>query len=249
VVRDVLRSSVFTDGETEDEWQVEVDEDGTVADVKRQIEELDQFPMPYQRLQVDDNHVTPCFEDSVDVRELRRYERIYLHPQSPEDMGEIGNPTMLAAVEPEELAAEHMLKEEFMAAIAQEQENRETLVALLASLDNVTYNVRFLRPQSAGGVAAGKSVVLQVGALALVGDVQDLVEMELFGRSMQDTEGVALCLNDEPLPLDAPLHFVGVTDGVTVVVAAEIPRPEEKDSANSFDDAVQSWARDGSVSL
>lgn len=231
----IVRSAVWQGGNGEDQWQVEVQEGETVADVKRKIAELYEVPAPFQRLQSSDVEGIPGFEDSVGIDALLSCGgRIYLHPE------ESGVDTMAPAVDPATLAMEHILQEEFQTRQVYMQERAEALAALAASLQGVTYTVRFLRPESAGGTAAGRTVTLTLDAMALVGDVQAMVEVELFGK-IQDDEAVVLTLEGVPLPLHVPLHFAGVSgDGMTVVVASEVIAEDEGDGG--FDRAVRRWA-------
>merc|ERR1719464_2696241 len=107
------------------------------------------------------------------------------------------------------------------------QESIETSAALEESLKDVTYKVHFQRPKEAGGKAKGKKVTLSVDALALVCNVQEMVEVELFGAT--GAEPAFLTLEGKLLPANAPLHYAGVEDGKTVIVAKERPPLNEQE--------------------
>jgi hypothetical protein len=124
----------------------------------------------------------------------------------------------------------------------QECDSRETLLAtrmaLEASLQGVTYSVRFFRPDDAGGVAAGRSVDLRLDALSLLGNVKLIVEMELFGSAGQ--EPAHLTFNGQCLPPDVPLHCLGIDDGDTIIVASVDPQLLSEEDFS--DDPVLRWA-------
>merc|ERR1712129_623704 len=113
--------------------------------------------------------------------------------------------------------------------------------------------VQFVRPHDCGGRAAGRSITLQLDPMALAGDVQAMVEIQLFGSV--GMESVVLVFNGEPLLPDMPIQLAGVGDKSTVVVddmpyrAADMGgyRDDgcESHGSGSFDDAMQSWASRG----
>jgi len=106
-------------------------------------------------------------------------------------------------------------------------EAAEVDAALVQSLEGVTYNVTFERPRDAGGAAAGKSARLALDPLAYIADVQQMVEVELFGAT--DKEPVFLVVQGQLAPHHMTLFHAGVEDGSTVVVAKERPPPTEQD--------------------
>merc|ERR1712160_216203 len=98
--------------------------------------------------------------------------------------------------------------------------------AVEESLQGVSYRVNFERPADAGGSAAGKKLTLTFDAMALVADVQQIVEVEFFGST--DAEPAFLVFDNHLLPPHMPIHFGGIDDnGKTVVVAKERPPPTE----------------------
>merc|ERR1719221_1772827 len=107
------------------------------------------------------------------------------------------------------------------------QETMETSAAIEESLQGVSYKVHFHRPSDAGGSAAGKNISLDLDALALVGDVQQIVELELFGST--GSEPVFLILDGRLLSSHLPLHHAGVEDGKAIDVAAVRPRLTEQE--------------------
>mmetsp|Transcript_126178 Transcript_126178/g.356829 ORF Transcript_126178/g.356829 Transcript_126178/m.356829 type:complete len:267 (-) Transcript_126178:291-1091(-) len=119
---------------------------------------------------------------------------------------------------PQDQAAFAGMAQAFLAPL---QEGIEVRAALEESLRDVTYRVHFQRPREAGGRGAGKKVTLSLDALALVGTVQEMVEVELYGAT--GAEPTFLILDGRLLPPYAPLHHAGVEDGKTVTVAKERP--------------------------
>ncbi|CAK0807352.1 unnamed protein product, partial [Prorocentrum cordatum] len=104
----------------------------------------------------------------------------------------------------------------------------EMSMALEESLKGVSYTVHFERPRDAGGSAAGKKVSLTFDALSLVGDVQQVVELELFGAAGK--EPAFLLLDGASLPPHLPLHLAGVDEsGKTITVAKERPPPTDEE--------------------
>jgi hypothetical protein len=132
---------------------------------------------------------------------------------------------------------------------------QEEAMAVAASLEGVTYEVRFVlwhhlaASEERGGRAdEGPSARLVVDALAPWGQVQAMVESELGAAA----DGTPLCLTfgGAVLPLDAPVAMTGVGDGDTVVVVAGgLMQPgsfeecySDLDSQDSLDDAMQRFA-------
>merc|ERR1719469_656273 len=103
----------------------------------------------------------------------------------------------------------------------------EVNAAVEESLKDVTYKVTFERPRDAGGKAAGKKITLTLDALAPVENVQQMVEMELFGKT--GDEPAFLIREGRLLPPFAPLFHLGVVDGTTVTVAKEQPPLTEEE--------------------
>ncbi|CAK0807351.1 unnamed protein product [Prorocentrum cordatum] len=101
----------------------------------------------------------------------------------------------------------------------------EMSMALEESLKGVSYTVHFERPRDAGGSAAGKKVSLTFDALSLVGDVQQVVELELFGAAGK--EPAFLLLDGASLPPHLPLHLAGAScpGWPSSVRRADRPRP------------------------
>lgn len=203
-VLSVVRSAAWNLGAEEDVWQVEVLPTTTMAELKVKIEELYDVPSSMQKLCRADTPTEAGLEDGVQVSSLSG-QRVYLLPndgQSPEDEEDVT------------AFADMML-------LGAAQENMEVNQAMEESLRGVTYKVSFERPRDAGGQAAGKTISMDLDALALVGDVQQMVEVELFGGV--DKEPAFLVFEGAPLPPHAPIHFCGIENGKTIVVAKELP--------------------------
>merc|ERR1712113_376624 len=102
--------------------------------------------------------------------------------------------------------------------------------------------------QSIAGNTSKNTMSLTLDALAFVGEVQAKIEQEMFGCAGK--VAVHLTFNGHMLPPDIPVHFAGIRDGDTLVVAAgnsvlneeEDDEDDDSDSDDSFDDALQNWA-------
>lgn len=209
----VIRSGAWGLGEDEDIWEVELPNTATVADMKAQIEELYQVSCQAQKLSRAREPVQPGLDDNVRVDTLSP-QRVYLHPT--EDM--------TASME-EGVGVDDML-ETIAGAV---QENMEMTQAVEESLRGIHYKVQFERPVEAGGRAAGRRVSLVLDAMARAGDVQELAEAELFGSA--GSEPAFLVFEGRLLPPHVPIHFAGIENGKTVVVAREPPPATEEDLA------------------
>eukprot|EP00933_Yihiella_yeosuensis_P080843 TRINITY_DN94358_c0_g1_i1.p1 TRINITY_DN94358_c0_g1~~TRINITY_DN94358_c0_g1_i1.p1 ORF type:complete len:263 (-),score=47.80 TRINITY_DN94358_c0_g1_i1:280-1068(-) len=206
----VIRSNAWGLGDEEDHWPVEVPADSTVMHLKQQIEELYELPAESQKLSTSRDPEVAGLDDNNRINTLGS-RQIYLHPQETE------------ATE-EDQEAFNQLMGGFAAAM---QETLATNAALAESLQGVLYTVHFQRPLDAGGIAAGKIVTLTFEAMALTGDIQGIVETELFGRI--GAEPAYLFYNGEYLDPQVPLHFCGVDeDGKTVQVMRAEPPPQEQ---------------------
>lgn len=211
LVLSVVRTAAWGLGAEEDVWQVEVLGSATVKDLKAKIEELYDVPQQTQKLSLGSGTSDPALDDGWQAENLAG-KRVYLNPV-PLDVGFAGSPD-------QEEAYAGMAAALFSAA----QEAQQTDQALAESLRGVTYKVHFKRPQDAGGSAAGKQITLELDALALVGDVQQMVEVEMFGAV--DTEPAYLVLEGAHLPPQIPLFHAGIEEGTTVLVAKERPLSE-----------------------
>merc|ERR1712217_530690 len=112
---------------------------------------------------------------------------------------------------------------DFEAYEAAVQETADACWALEESLKGIRYTVRFLRPESAGGLAPGKNIQLTLPALMQMATVQAEVEAQLFGGVGRETLPVLLTFNGRTLPPNTLLHFTGVSNGDTVIVASQLP--------------------------
>jgi hypothetical protein len=218
VVVSVVRAASWGMGSEEDVWQVELPRGATVAQLKAQIMELYEVPGAMQKLSTSTAEDATAIEDSVKVESLAKG-RIYLHPApaldaGPFDAGMMGG---LPTGEDQEAMAQMM-----GSLVGAAQESMEMGMALEESLRGVSYTVHFERPRDAGGAAAGRKVSLTLDALSLVSDIQQIVELELFGAAGK--EPAFLLLDGASLPSHLPLHLAGVDEsGRTVTVAKEAP--------------------------
>jgi len=202
-VLSVVRSAAWGLGGEEDVWQVEVLPTTTIAELRVKIEELYEVPRDMQKLCRTDAPTEPGLEDGVQVSSLNG-QRLSLLPNGPSQEDDKDDTAF----------ADMML-------LGADQENMEVNQAMEESLRGVTYKVSFERPGDAGGQAAGKTISMDLDALALVGDVQQMVEVELFGGV--DKEPAFFVFEGAPLPAHAPIHFCGIENGKTIVVAKELP--------------------------
>lgn len=220
----VVRSSAWGLGEDEDKWDVEVPAGSSVADLKAQIELLYEVPRQMQKLSRSNMMDGAAIEDTVKVETLGKA-KIYLHPIDSFDVlggaGGLGAPSS-----PEEQEAMQEMAAAMMGAV---QENMETAMALEESLRGVTYKVHFVRPSDAGGLAAGKKVTLDLDAMAPAELVQQMVEVEMFGKV--DAEPAFLVFEGRLLPPDIPIYHAGIENNKVVTVAKERPPPTEEEEA------------------
>lgn len=198
----VVRTTAWGMGQEDDVWPVELAAGATVAELKAKIEELYDVPVHEQKLANSGDAEAPALDDGSRVSAALQGQRIYLQPAFAEDM--------------EQLAAG------FFAAA---QENMEMSAAVVESLQGVSYKVHFHRPETAGGQAAGKRVTLTLDALSVVGDVQQIVEMELFGTT--GSEPAFLVFEGNLLPEHLTIYHCGLEDGKTVEVVKDRPPPSE----------------------
>jgi len=211
----VIFSSTWGLGTDGDLWQVEIPSSATVAELKNRIEELYEVPRYSQKLALSENPSEPALADEARLESIAA-RRIYLLPADP------------SPEEAEERAEMESAVAEMAEAFAEAaQEHREVSQAVYESLQGVTYSLRFQRPESAGGSAAGRVISLTFEALTLVADMQQIVEVELLGSS--GAEPAFLVFEGSLLPPDLCLYAVGLDNGKTVTVAREAPPPTEEE--------------------
>jgi len=203
----VVRSAAWGGGE-EGVWPVEVPPGSSVAQLKEKIEELYEVPCALQKLCQSDGVNAQVLEDSLNVESFHG-RRVYLLPEE------------LPMEQQEEMAAAALV----MGGL---RESMETAAAVEESLQGVQYKVYFERPADAGGKAAGRKVLITLDALTPVSEVQQLVEMELFGAV--DVEPAFLVYEDRLMPDHLTLYHAGVDENrKTVVVAKERPPPTQEE--------------------
>lgn len=226
LVVSVVRSSGWGLGDEEDIWPVEVRAAANVAELKAKIEELYDVPLEAQLLSTgssaDVAHLN-ALEDAMPVERFAT-DKIYLFPSEAALSGALEDEDDMPIGEDATNAMAAMTE----GILAAAQEQMEVSAALEESLRGVTYRVIFHRPEAAGGAAAGKRVTLTLDALALVGDVQQMVELELFGRV--GLEPAFLHFEGVSLPPHCTLFQAGIENGSTVEVLKDAPQvmvPEE----------------------
>lgn len=228
----VVRSVAWGPGAQEDDvWEVEVPATATIADLKVKIEELYNVPRQAQRLARSAEPSAPVLEDDVRLDAALEQRRAHLlPPELPAALAGLGLPGLglpglgLPGPSPEQRAALSDMMGNLLGAA---RENMEVRAALEESLKGVSYSVHFHRPASAGGKAAGKRVTLAVDALALAGNVQEMVEVELFGDT--GAEPAVLVFEGRVLPPQLSVHRAGIEDGKTVEVLRERPPMSEQE--------------------
>lgn len=210
------------DAMPEDTLTIEVAASASLAEVKAKIAELYGIVVEAQKLQLTAARGDECFADTIPAAWASRLGPLHLLPVESSERQQIGEFQELQVL----------------------SEAQATVHAVVQSLHGVSYTIRVLRPKLVGGRAAGRSIELEVDALCLVGDLLAAVEAELFGHAV-GTEPVVLRADGRDLPFDLPLHFAGVRDGDTVLLA--IPAGHSLSDASDsepdeFDKGMQDWA-------
>lgn len=118
--------------------------------------------------------------------------------------------------------------------------------AVEARLQDAEYDLHVIRPEDAGGRAAGKRVRLRLGALTPILEAQMAAEVALLDGI--GVESAFLSFAGRSLPHHLSLYHAGVGDGDTLVLAhtvedyaGNVYADSESDS-DSFDAAMQRWA-------
>mmetsp|Transcript_113914 Transcript_113914/g.302709 ORF Transcript_113914/g.302709 Transcript_113914/m.302709 type:complete len:306 (-) Transcript_113914:92-1009(-) len=231
----VVCSSLWSEAGTEELWKVEVRSSANVAELKARIAALYDIPTKVQRIQRTADPGDPCFPDTAPVRDFAR-QPVYLLP-------------IQAALEARGARAEELdgihLDVGGPDRCAAEQEQMEAMRAMAESLQGVTYNVTIIRPRDPMGAFKEASVKLRLDALALVGNVQAIVEAEMLGPEAGQRQWCLLC-NGQALPPNIPLHFAGIGEGATLILVPGGPPCAEEDGydsdSDSLDDAILNWA-------
>mmetsp|Transcript_147220 Transcript_147220/g.256947 ORF Transcript_147220/g.256947 Transcript_147220/m.256947 type:complete len:360 (-) Transcript_147220:74-1153(-) len=241
VVLTLVRSSWWAEDGTEDLLKLDIDGTATVAEVKQRIALIYGIPEAHQQLQRTAELGDSTLPDYTPVPDVAK-QPIYLLPT---DVAAEAAPEWAAHQEEIEALQRYEMQQQ------KAMEEQEAMARSVAeSLQGVRYTLKFAlaegAPEGASSSNQDGSISFQVDALAYVGDVQAMVENQMFGTVGQ----VPLCLvaNGQALPPQLPLHFAGVTDGATVSVVR--PRPgymcgreeEDSESGDSLHDAMLQWA-------
>lgn len=237
VVLTIVRSCLWADGAGEDVWKVEVDSKATIAELKARIADLYEVPKEEQRLQRTKDPNDHCLPDSARIGELGR-QPVYLLPVAAGSPAPDLSDIHLEMVQDEEASDEERESQFFERLQAQEQQQ----AALVESLEKVTYGVHIVLDAS---LAKGNvpPLHLTLAALAPVGSAQESAEVKFFGIAGE--RPFCIVFNGQPLPPNYPLHFAGVRDGDTLVLATGSPifYDEDEDSdSDSLDDGMLAWA-------
>jgi len=226
----VVRSNIWTGGGDDETWRLEMPAADTIADLKEALEDAYGVPEQLQHLQRTGRRGERALHDSMPLAELPR-RPIYLLPDPR------ATRRTDASDEVDDNEEESESEDELEAAM---HEREEAARAMEASLKGVTYRIRFVRPAAPGSGGRSREVFLDVSALALVGDVQPMVEIELFGSVGQEL--ACLTFNGRLLPPNIPIHFAGIGSGDVVVVGTDVPEPEADSDEDSLAAGMLAWA-------
>jgi len=241
VVLTVVRSCLWADGGDDDVWKVEIDRAADIGELKARIADLYEIPEEDQRLQRTKDPSDPCLSDAALIGEISR-QPLYLLPlaaagSTQPDLGGIHLEMMH-----DDVVSDEERESQFFETL--EARNQEQ-AALVDSLENVTYRLHLVL-EGTMDPKQKSELNLTLAALALAGDVQASAEVELFGAA--GTSPFCLIFNGQPLPPDIPLHFAGIRDEDTLVLAAGMlfhHGEEDSDSDDSLDDGMLAWAGRG----
>ncbi|OLQ03905.1 hypothetical protein AK812_SmicGene13086 [Symbiodinium microadriaticum] len=207
-------------GAPEDTLQVEVPSTASTLEVKNQISELYGIPMESQRLQCTPDPEDECLGDDCAICDIV-------------GDGEAAMPLFLVLTE---------AAEETVSAPRHSQPR-----AWEERLIHVEYDLRVVRPEDAGGIAAGKAVQLRLSALTPAIEAQAAAEAALLDSVGQ--EPAFLSFAGRVIPPDLPIHFAGVGDGDTLVLLAHaVPViPQDFDPGAQADNDSDSDSFDASI--
>lgn len=237
VVLDIFRSPLWSANGEEDVFKVEILRAATVGGLRQRIAELYGLPEAAQRLQRTPDFGGAPLRDTTPVTELV-HKPVFLFPAG----ADLEEPIDGASSDFENAPCSRSQRRRCEDRGGEENERDALMRGMVESLQGVTYNVRVVLPEVASGTF---SRCLTLDAMALVGDVLAMLEVEMTGHTAELS--MMLVSNGQALPPSAPLHFAGVRDGDTLAVVLHgsgLPGPDvaAEDSDSEDDDPVLRWA-------
>jgi len=236
----IIRSELWgAENGPEDVWQVEVPRSASALELKQQILELYGVPVEAQRLQCTPSPEDECLDDQAVVAHV-------LGTSARVQSADVPLHLLPSASWLDGVSSSLRRQQDASQAAADADEQR----AFIESLRGVSYRLQIVRPEAAGGRAAGKRVELKLEALMLAGNAKAIAEAQLLGRA-SGREPAYLMFAGQVLPPEISLHFAGVADGDTLLLAAnpgldilhKIDSESEADSdADSLEAGMQRWA-------
>lgn len=215
---------------------VEVPATATVGQVKAKIEELYGIASHAQRLQHTPEPSDECFADRVSVAWASRLGSLYLLP------AEQSNHSYDSDQSDEEV--EVLPQEDGRVKVLQDAQ--PALQEIVQSLEGITYHVHVMLPVLVGGSVDKQMMTLEADAMCLVRDLLAAAKAEFFGERADCYPAILVSDEGRELPLDLPLHFVGVRDGETIILShSRIPSCDsygEDEDSDPFDCYMQHWA-------
>lgn len=237
VVLDIFRSPLWSANGEEEVFKVEILRAASVGGLRKRIAELYGLPEAAQRLQrTPDLGGTPL-QNATPVAELV-HKPVFLLPAGVD----LEEPIDAANFDFEDAPCSRSQRRRCEDRGHEENERDALMRGMAESLQGVTYNVHIVLPEVASDTVSRS---LTLDAMALVGDVLAMLEVEMTGHAAQLP--MMLILNGQALPPGAPLHFAGVRDGDTLAVVLHgsgVPGHDvaAEDSDSDDDDPVLRWA-------
>mmetsp|Transcript_98483 Transcript_98483/g.155229 ORF Transcript_98483/g.155229 Transcript_98483/m.155229 type:complete len:367 (-) Transcript_98483:74-1174(-) len=220
----IFRSPLFARDGREEKLEVEISRALTIAGLRQQIAELYGIPEASQRLQRTPDLGGDRLRSTTSLEELV-HQPIFLLPAD-------------VTLEDSAIGIDHGNAGYRKAA---EDEQAAMVRGMMESLQGVKYKVHVTLPEEFNSKGASRS--LSLDALARVGDVQIMLEMELTGAVGKLP--MMMVFNGQALPPEIPLHFAGICDESTlslvVVDLAFAREPGWNDEDDFEDDPVLSW--------
>lgn len=237
VVLDILRSPLWSANGEEEVFKVEILRATTVGGLRKRIAELYGVPEAAQRLQRTPDLGGAPLRDTTPVAELV-HKPVFLFPAGVD----LEEPVDGANFDFEDAPRSRSQQRRREDTGDEENERNALMRGMAESLQGVTYNVHIVLPEGASDTVSRS---LTLDAMALVGDVLAMLEVEMTGHTARLP--MILALNGQALPPAAPLHFAGVRDGDTLAVVLHGSgwRGHDmvaEDSDSDDDDPVLQWA-------
>jgi len=228
VVLDIFRSPLWSSNGREEVLKVEIPRAANIAGLRGRIAELYGLPEAAQRLQRTPELGGSQLSNTMPVAELE-HKPVFLLPRD---------------IDAEESDIQHLCQGHGR---EQYDDNMAMMRGVAESLKGVTYNIHFIMPEAAAASTALPKT-LALDAMALIGDIQVMLEVEMMGGAGRMP--LALIFNGQVLPPNMPLHFTGVRDGdsLAVVIAGPgfpcrqmLEEQYDDDDDDDDDDPVLRW--------